>query len=181
MSEYQPDYSHIEGRLTSASYLWWRANNDAKLEDYLTVFEDLKEISEYDFEGNNLLELEENIKNWKKEIYEWHGDAFDEILIEKVSFHQGCGDYNHEWHLVGKRKETDDERNVRIKKYKKEQKIQKIKETNEKKKKENKECLKLKKKFEPKSQIERNLELNKKLKDLGVQSEFIKKGDKNEK
>ena len=47
MSEYKPDYSHIEGRLTSASYLWWRANNDAKLEDYLTVFEDLKEISEY--------------------------------------------------------------------------------------------------------------------------------------
>lgn len=171
--EYEPDFSNIKGRLTESSWLWFH-NKKGELEDFFNVFIELESIDESYIQGDISL-ISSWINSWKENYPE-----YDELLVEKVSIHLGCGDYRDDWYLVGKRKESSEEREKRILDYQdrieKEKKL-KNREIKKKKDREYEKFLRLKEKFEPKSEIERTQELNKKLKEMGVSGSF-KKGEK---
>lgn len=131
--------------LTSESWLWINANKHLKEEDNHVVYVKLiRDIGSY-LDGD-LDSISSQIQEWK-ELYE---DCFDRILVERVCF-SSYGETDTKTFLVGERKESDKERDLRTENIKKERDKKQtldMEKENNKQKLEYEKFLKLKKKFE---------------------------------
>ena len=165
--KYEPRYDHIRGNLLTFESWLWMQNRKKRIRDSLVIFEEIREIDGDFLEGD----IDNIIKYWQEELISLKEDypQYENFLVEKVSFHLGCGDYDRKIFLVGKRMESKTEIKKRIALIKKEKKEKLREEENANKKKEDKEYqkfLKLKAKYEPMTREERTLEMNRRIKEL---------------
>lgn len=93
--------------LSQSSWLWIDANKNKKDEECHVLFIELFEV--FEFEGN-LNKIAEQIAEWKDQ----YGPDYDNLLVETVCFNLGCGETESKMFLVGKRMETEQERDLRL-------------------------------------------------------------------
>jgi hypothetical protein len=133
----------VSNLLPRQSWKWLWANDKKSPNEKHRVFITIQKIEKPSGSLKDLIESFSAILSEEEAFY-------DDIFIEEVSFHRGCGDYDHEWHIVGSRLETDEEFKQRRDYLKAEEdKVQalnaaKVKAAEEK---EYQEFLKLQKKF----------------------------------
>lgn len=139
-------YSKGHKLLTRESWTWISLNQGKKVDEPHNILCVIREIEE---PRGDLKE----IMNYWQELLNDYQDDYDYITLEEVSIHRGCGDYNHEWYIVGQRKETSEELNLRLDEIKKEETAKLEAEQAKQKAKEEKEYqefLKLQAKFKDK-------------------------------
>lgn len=100
--------------LTRESWLWFSINKNKPLESPHEVLIELEEVDP----------LSGDITQMGKQIIQWmrnYRGLYDSLELETVSFHRGCGDYDHKTFLVGRRLETEEEVQARVNEVQKEQ------------------------------------------------------------
>lgn len=102
------EYKYFAAKLLPRqSWKWLWANDKKSPTEKHRIFISLQTTEP---PSGSLKELVELFNN----ILQEEGDFYDDIFIEEVSFHRGCGDYDHEWHIAGSRLETDTEFQARL-------------------------------------------------------------------
>lgn len=179
-----PLNSH-EKLLHDSSWEWMYLDDKTPEDQPHTLLIALEEI---DSLSGSLGDILIRIRDYRRE-YKY---LYDSLEIIPVSIHRGCGDYDHKTYLVGRRKETSEELNLRLSKIKEKRDLEnkKIEERQKAKEdQEKKEYLKLKEKFEKSpvssvkdreekalDSIKRTIEINEKLNKMGLSIKI--KGDK---
>jgi hypothetical protein len=102
-------YELLDGTklLTPNSWLWMAENKNAKDNEYHIVFVELEAI--FEFEGE-LTKISERIDEWRAE----HEHKYDKLFVDKVTLFLGCGETEEKMFLIGRRLETEKERDARI-------------------------------------------------------------------
>lgn len=140
-------YSKGHKLLTRDSWNWISLNQGKKIDEPHRI---LCVIRENEQPSGDLQDI---ITYWQELIVDY-GAEYDRINLEEVSIHRGCGDYDHEWYIVGERKETSEELSLRLAEIKKEEEkiaSAELAKMQAKEEKEYKEFLKLQEKFKGKS------------------------------
>jgi hypothetical protein len=100
-------YSQGHKLLSRESWKWIGLNDNKQINESHNLLCIIKEIDSPGGELNNL------INDWQELIGEYQLE-YEEISLEEVSFHRGCGEFDHKWYIVGARKETPKEVELRL-------------------------------------------------------------------
>lgn len=93
--------------LTRESWKWFWINDKKKVDEKHHLFCVIRETEEPDGELKDLME------SWQEIVLDY-SDEYESIMLEKVSFHRGCGDYEYKWYIIGQRLETSEEMDLRL-------------------------------------------------------------------